>query len=110
MLFIFLFNDPATTEIYTLSQHDALPIFSNETVIGRVRSMLPIVRAVICALRRDVNCGIGVLSPNRRGCLTNSGDNLQPVPLPHKPFYTTSEYGKQTRCRDRYHYTRIRRD
>src|SRR5215469_18591315 len=25
-LFFFLFNDPATTEIYTLSLHDALPI------------------------------------------------------------------------------------
>src|SRR2546429_9141258 len=24
--FFFFFNDPATTEIYTLSQHDALPI------------------------------------------------------------------------------------
>src|SRR5690606_41024113 len=26
---IFFFPDPATTEIYTLSLHDALPIFSN---------------------------------------------------------------------------------
>src|SRR5205085_12006062 len=25
--FLFFFNDPATTEIYTLSLHDALPIF-----------------------------------------------------------------------------------
>src|SRR3712207_8630156 len=25
---LFFFNDPATTEIYTLSLHDALPIFS----------------------------------------------------------------------------------
>src|SRR5438067_13896126 len=25
--FIFFFNDPATTEIYTLSLHDALPIY-----------------------------------------------------------------------------------
>ena len=28
MLFIFFFNDTATTEIYTLSLHDALPILS----------------------------------------------------------------------------------
>src|SRR2546430_9772071 len=27
MLFFFFFNDPATTEIYTLSLHDALPIY-----------------------------------------------------------------------------------
>ena len=26
MMFIFFFNDTATTEIYTLSLHDALPI------------------------------------------------------------------------------------
>src|SRR5438270_12870438 len=26
--FFFFFNDPATTEIYTLSLHDALPIFA----------------------------------------------------------------------------------
>src|SRR5437660_7562150 len=27
-LFLFFFNDPATTEIYTLSLHDALPIWT----------------------------------------------------------------------------------
>src|SRR5947209_18506096 len=27
--FLFFFNDPATTDIYTLSLHDALPISSN---------------------------------------------------------------------------------
>src|SRR5436309_4441815 len=32
MLFFF-FNDTATTEIYTLSLHDALPIFLNVTLI-----------------------------------------------------------------------------
>src|SRR5258708_24061211 len=30
-LFFFFFNDTATTEIYTLSLHDALPIFSART-------------------------------------------------------------------------------
>src|SRR5437773_3836133 len=28
LFFFFFFNDPATTEIYTLSLHDALPIFA----------------------------------------------------------------------------------
>jgi len=27
LIFFFFFNDTATTEIYTLSLHDALPIF-----------------------------------------------------------------------------------
>src|SRR3712207_7162173 len=31
MTFIFFFNDTATTEIYTLSLHDALPIYATIT-------------------------------------------------------------------------------
>src|SRR3712207_173590 len=31
----FFFNDTATTEIYTLSLHDALPIFSGPTGVGK---------------------------------------------------------------------------
>src|SRR5215475_304225 len=30
VLFFFFFNDPATTEIYTLSLHDALPIYCRD--------------------------------------------------------------------------------
>src|SRR3712207_8913839 len=33
MFFFFFFNDTATTEIYTLSLHDALPIFE-DLVVG----------------------------------------------------------------------------
>ena len=33
----FFFNDPATTEIYTLSLHDALPISSTTFAAGQVR-------------------------------------------------------------------------
>src|SRR5258705_12325951 len=35
--FFFFFNDTATTEIYTLSLHDALPILGNTTVTARDR-------------------------------------------------------------------------
>src|SRR5947209_17713621 len=31
---LFFFNDPATTEIYTLSLHDALPIYMYPSVAG----------------------------------------------------------------------------
>src|SRR3989442_2930012 len=34
MLFFFFFNDTATTEIYTLSLHDALPIFGSRVQRG----------------------------------------------------------------------------
>src|SRR5438552_5340727 len=33
-LFLFFFNDPATTEIYTLSLHDALPISGEGRATG----------------------------------------------------------------------------
>src|SRR5690606_42047877 len=32
----FSFNDPATTEIYTLSLHDALPIYSKRRLVSRL--------------------------------------------------------------------------
>src|SRR5215217_1803808 len=37
ILFIFFFNDTATTEIYTLSLHDALPI-SHARTLARLRA------------------------------------------------------------------------
>src|SRR3712207_8391411 len=45
MITFFFFNDPATTEIYTLSLHDALPIFMglhhppDALVVGRWSSL-----------------------------------------------------------------------
>src|SRR5258707_13795447 len=44
--FFFFFNDTATTEIYTLSLHDALPIF-------HVEDRLEIVRVVVRLDRAD---------------------------------------------------------
>src|SRR5205809_6227168 len=40
LFFFFFFNDTATTEIYTLSLHDALPIFL-ACVLGAFRGSLP---------------------------------------------------------------------
>src|SRR3712207_8506931 len=37
MLIIFFFNDTATTEIYTLSLHDALPIFYDMTSLKKAK-------------------------------------------------------------------------
>src|SRR5256885_8330013 len=58
----FFFNDTATTEIYTLSLHDALPI---------------------CSLRRpgppgDVACGVASVPPRRPGHLSRSLRGVQP--------------------------------
>src|SRR2546430_9731272 len=38
LFFFFFFNDTATTEIYTLSLHDALPICSTSLANGRAAS------------------------------------------------------------------------
>src|SRR5206468_12853405 len=44
----FLFHDPATTEIYTLSLHDALPILQESAASGKPRSI------AMCANAADV--------------------------------------------------------
>src|SRR5215813_8564110 len=48
-VFFFFFNDTATTEIYTLSLHDALPISPHP----RARRVEPDHRARIGAMHRD---------------------------------------------------------
>src|SRR5688572_32520765 len=44
-LFFFFFNDTATTEIYTLSLHDALPIFALALRQVHREDLLPLVDA-----------------------------------------------------------------
>src|SRR2546429_9884229 len=36
LVLFFFFNDTATTEIYTLSLHDALPIYVLEKIVGTI--------------------------------------------------------------------------
>src|SRR5438552_6046420 len=49
---LFFFNDPATTEIYTLSLHDALPIYRAAGVAGEAG---PEGDAVVLLLERVVD-------------------------------------------------------
>src|SRR5258706_13522109 len=39
IFFFFFFNDTATTEIYTLSLHDALPIYFRRELLGVLRDV-----------------------------------------------------------------------
>src|SRR3712207_8894431 len=57
LFFFFFFNDTATTEIYTLSLHDALPILNERPLpIGRRGERRdPGVRLVPALLQRDVD-------------------------------------------------------
>src|SRR5256885_13654674 len=44
--FVFFFNDTATTEIYTLSLHDALPISEAEVELGNLEAARAIVDSI----------------------------------------------------------------
>src|SRR5437867_12401310 len=59
----FIFNDTATTEIYTLSLHDALPICDNRR-FDRARVRVPI--ADVVAHETAPRAGL-VISPGRDG-------------------------------------------
>src|SRR3712207_7400209 len=68
-LMFFFFNDTATTEIYTLSLHDALPI---STAVLKGDSGLS---ALASSLRSAVSFGVGDDgSPNRAGIQLNKED------------------------------------
>src|SRR2546428_8279271 len=47
ILFFFFFNDTATTEIYTLSLHDALPISSGATMPARAPPSMVMLHTVM---------------------------------------------------------------
>src|SRR5438874_9644838 len=52
LFFFFFFNDTATTEIYTLSLHDALPIFADRRLVGQQHDQ-PIDPDALAGRRRD---------------------------------------------------------
>src|SRR5262249_60750371 len=57
---VFLYNDPVTTDIYTLSLHDALPILprQNWTHRGKARPKCPEDQAAIVHLRQSDTCSV----------------------------------------------------
>src|SRR2546430_7254229 len=58
-LFLFFFNDTATTEIYTLSLHDALPISGATASLATVASNTP------AASPRQPACAAATARPSR---------------------------------------------
>src|SRR2546427_496636 len=59
MFFFFFFNDPATTEIYPLSLHDALPILYGLVELKTHAKTALIVRREQDGIRRYVHIGTG---------------------------------------------------
>src|SRR5713226_5916788 len=84
MLLFFFFNDTATTEIYTLSLHDALPIFllfsdaaqNRRFVLYHHRHDVALAQRVgqigACATRRGRNVNGPPLRSARRGAFTSA--------------------------------------
>src|SRR6266545_8209544 len=79
--FFFFFNDTATTEIYTLSLHDALPIW--ESLSRRSPRLVdPGARA---HLRQALAAGSGVLRADHRRHLDRLRSPGKPVPADAEP-------------------------
>src|SRR5699024_12348114 len=54
-LYLFFFNDSATSEIYTLSLHDALPILDFQTSRLLVSGKLKKMTSIVSELKRELN-------------------------------------------------------
>src|SRR2546427_8826653 len=77
--FFFFFNDTATTEIYTLSLHDALPIFwPLPSLMER-----PVVRSILSALKMGTHSG-------------SVAPDMQPAAPPRRSEEHTSELQSQS--------------
>src|SRR3712207_8467721 len=59
----FFFNDTATTEIYTLSLHDALPISGDGQEVGEVTE-LHVAPIIASSYYSEKNCVLGTSTPS----------------------------------------------
>src|SRR5258707_15727264 len=71
MLLFFFFNDTATTEIYTLSLHDALPISDFATSITAISSDLSMERRTRKGRRRSTLYWSARTTPPSQGAVTS---------------------------------------
>src|SRR2546422_4526321 len=64
LFFFFFFNDTATTEIYTLSLHDALPIFIGTTGFSteQLAGLRELAKAIPCVVAPNMSVGVNVRS------------------------------------------------
>src|SRR5258708_35432852 len=83
--FFFFFNDTATTEIYTLSLHDALPIF----LAGQIGRLITISTTPVIAGDSFEMDAVGALrlSPLRRGLAIDSTVDIFTFYVPHRHVY-----------------------
>ena len=84
----FFFNDTATTEIYTLSLHDALPIFRPELENFRTkvteRSSFPIDRNILVETLIDQNSGVSLTKASSQNMAQLRKSNCFTVCVAHQ--------------------------
>src|SRR5256885_10162155 len=68
----FFFNDTATTEIYTLSLHDALPISTHASVPAKTSAHSSLVRPANAAVNRRRSSGQGRVGDRKSTRLNSS--------------------------------------
>src|SRR5688500_16736957 len=78
--FFFFFTDPATTEIYTLSLHDALPISFRRDLVNPPRRWIrrPRLRRVNSSIRCHLEIVEARRPGHRRGALRLAGLDVEP--------------------------------
>src|SRR5258708_7223823 len=94
-MFVFFFNDTATTEIYTLSLHDALPICMPHDLshlgflAGQIGRLITISTTPVIAGDSFEMDAVGALrlSPLRRGLAIDSTVDIFTFYVPHRHVY-----------------------
>src|SRR3712207_7711193 len=72
VLAVFFFNDTATTEIYTLSLHDALPIWSSSSSFTRAAASLTISKVTPGVGSRSIRSSSACSWSDRKSTRLNS--------------------------------------
>src|SRR5438552_14909954 len=75
-LFLFFFSATAPTEIYTLSLHDALPIYEVAERIGVATNNVAEYRAVLRGVERARALGAGEVELDRKSTRLNSSHQI----------------------------------
>src|SRR5580698_7186457 len=96
--FFFFFNDTATTEIYTLSLHDALPIRRGRCILaaGAPSQPMALVGCADCGARRALEasgghrCAGTVVVRAGHGCFAADFTGVKSCPLTHVRGYSES--------------------
>src|SRR5258705_3244235 len=98
-LFFFFFNDTATTEIYTLSLHDALPICgSSSPVRGSTGSTTMVEQPGQIAVERSEEHTSELQSLRHLVCRLLLEKKNTDGALPHWPYVMRSKSATRTNC------------